>query len=67
MFLMSCLLIGTVLLDVLALCCNGNHYTSLEQIVGSHWEKARPVDRHVWIDDFHVVLWSFAHIFGVGY
>jgi len=56
--------IGIVLLDVLVLFCNGNHHASLEQIAGSHWEKARYV---VWIDGFHVVLLSFSHIWGLGY
>ena len=67
MFSRSRLLIDTALLDVLALCCNGNHHAPLEQIVGSYWEKARPVDGDVWVDGFHAVLWSFTHIFGLGF
>ena len=57
-----CLLICIVLLGILVFSCNGNRHNFLEQLVGPHWEKACLVDRHVWINGFHVMLWSFSNI-----
>jgi len=58
-----CLLIGIALLDVLAMAITMLPWNILSDRIGR-----KPVllhDRHVWVDGFHIVLWSFSHVLGL--